>query len=280
MKILLVAKQPLLERLAHSDTARLTGNTSLGLAALRAAAQSHYAVLARIASAMSGHDLRHRRIDELHASDADDRDLVVTVGGDGTVFALGSLHATRPTITVNSDPSRSVGHSTRCTAEGFPALFAAFLGGRHRIEPIHRLELSIDGRPPQRFLNDCLFTSSNPAAVTRYILIHDGQQEAQISSGVWISTAAGSTGAIRSAGMQPLPRTDQALLFKVREPFQGLNQFHILEGCQRPPRGLTLIATMPGLECYLDGSHRRVALTYAAEVRFSASAEPLPLVIH
>ena len=184
-----------------------------------------------------------------------------------------------PEATQRSDPSRSVGHSTRCTVKEFPALFAAFIAGQHKIEPIHRLEMSVDGGAPHRIINDCLFTSRNPAAVTRYILSVDGHAEAQISSGVWISTASGSTGAIRSAGMQPLDRTAHALLFKVREPFQGLKPFHGLEGSQMPPRGVTLIATMPGIDCYLDGPYRRVELAYGAEVRFNDSAAPLPLVV-
>jgi NAD+ kinase len=228
---------------------------------------------------MSSEDVRLRYIDELLPEDADDRDLVVTVGGDGTVFALGALRSNRPAITVNSDPSRSVGHSTRCTGADFPSLFAAFKAHQHRIEPIHRLDLSVDGGPPHRILNDCLFTSRNPAAVSRYILAVDGQQESQISSGVWISTAAGSTGGIRSAGMTSLDRADHALLFKVREPFQILKSFFLLEGIQRPPRGLTLIATMPGIDCYLDGSFRCVELAYGAELRFCASGHPLTLVV-
>jgi len=278
-RILTVAKRPLLERLGGLDTARLTRNASIGLDTVRAAAEAHNAVLATIRSALAGHDIRHRCIDELKPEDADDRDLVVTIGGDGTVFALGSLRATTPTITVNSDPSRSVGHSTRCTLGDFPIVFSAFLAGRHRVELIHRLALSVDGSAPQRIINDCLFTSRNPAAVTRYVLSAEGISEAQISSGVWVSTASGSTGAIRSAGMQPLDRTANALLFKVREPFQGLKPFHVLEGRQLPPRDLTLTATMPGIDCYLDGPYRRVELAYGAEVRFSDAEAPLPLVI-
>jgi NAD+ kinase len=279
MKVLLVAKRPMLERLGGPDTARLTRNPAVSLDALRAAAEAHNAVLATVVAALVADDVRQRRIDDLRPGDADDRDLVVTVGGDGTVFALGALHATRPTITVNSDPSRSVGHSTRCTGSGFAALLAAFRAGRHRVEPIHRLQLAVDGGRAHCILNDCLLTSRNPAAVTRYIIDADGQREAQMSSGVWISTASGSTGAIRSAGMEPLDRTDHALLFKVREPFQGLKPVRLLDGCQRPPRGLTLITTMPGIDCYLDGPYRRVELAYGAEVRFAPSPDPLTLVV-
>ncbi|MBA3687095.1 MAG: hypothetical protein H0W72_17890 [Planctomycetes bacterium] len=182
-------------------------------------------------------------------------------------------------ITVNSDPERSVGHFSRCTLAGFPELLAAWRAGRHAIEPIARLEAVIDGDGSHCFLNDCLFTSRNPAAITRYLIEVDGERERQHSSGIWVSTAAGSTGGIRSAGMQPLPPGDHALLWQVREPFQGRSPVTLLSGRQSPPRGLRLTATMPNIDLYLDGPHRQIPLRYGGVVAFRAHAQPLPLVI-
>ena len=281
-RVLLVAKRPLVERLGPADTERLVVEPRIGLDALRAAAAAHATVLARIVADLSEVPVREKVVDELDAHDADQADLIVTVGGDGTVFAVNALHVTRPLITVNSDPSRSVGHFTRCTVDGFRALFAAWRAGGTKIEPIPRLQVSTaDGAGvPHRILNDCLFTSRNPAAITRYVLDSDGTSEPQQSSGVWIATAAGSTAGIRSAGLEPpLAPGQEALLFKVREPFQGRGIARILDGRQLPPRGLALTATMPGIDLYLDGPHRRVPLAYGATARFAPCPEPLPLVV-
>lgn len=281
-RVLLVTKRPLVERLGPTDTERLVLEPRIGLDALRAAAAAHATVLARIVADLSEVPVREKVVDELDAHDADQADLIVTVGGDGTVFAVNALHVTRPLITVNSDPSRSVGHFTRCTVDGFRALFAAWRTGGTRIEPIPRLQVSTaDGAGvPHRILNDCLFTSRNPAAITRYVLDSDGTSEPQQSSGVWIATAAGSTAGIRSAGLEPpLAPGQEALLFKVREPFQGRGIARILDGRQLPPRGLALTATMPGIDLYLDGPHRRVPLAYGATARFAPCPEPLPLVV-
>ena len=49
-------------------------------------------------------------------------------------------------------------------------------------------------------LNDILFANLYPAAVTRYKIKYNGRQEVHKSSGVWISTATGSTAAISAAG--------------------------------------------------------------------------------
>ncbi len=274
MRVLLVAKRPLLERLTSEEA----GRRGQALADLRTAAAAHNSALTVVQNALADCDVRHRTLDEVQPHDADDRDLVVTVGGDGTALVTSVLHATRPVITVNSDPDRSVGHFARCTAETFAPLLAAFRAGHHRLEYLPRLEVRIDHGDPHRFLNDCLFTCRHPALVTRYVLTVDGTSETQVSSGVWVSTASGSTGAIRSAGMQPIEGTASALLFKVREPFQGRHPFALLEGRQLPPRQLDLTAGMPDIDCYLDGAFRRLDLAYGAVARFSAAAEPLPVV--
>jgi NAD+ kinase len=278
-RVLLVSKRPLAERLGPTDSAELASNPDIGLQTLRAAAAVHAQALAGVRAALADLPVRERLVDELDGHDADNADLVVTVGGDGTVFAVNALSATRPVITVNSDPERSVGHFSRCTLESFPALLAAWRAGRHRIEAIARLEVTIDRDGSHCFLNDCLFTSRNPAAITRYLIEVDGQRERQHSSGIWISTAAGSTGGIRSAGMDPLPPGDRALLWRVREPFQGRSPAILLSGRQSPPRGLRVTAMMPNIDLYLDGPHRQIPLRYGGVAEFRAHPDPLPLAV-
>jgi NAD+ kinase len=279
-KILLVAKMPMIERLDASDLKRLQANTLIDLDDIREAGSNHIRSLDQVRAVLGSHHVRERLIDDVRMDDADDVDLVITVGGDGTVFAANSLRAAKPLLTVNSDPSRSIGHFTRSTGDTFAQLFSRWLGGTTKLEAIPRLRVSIDGWKTWRcFLNDCLFTSSNPAAITRYVLQAGGKSETQMSSGVWISTAAGSTGGIRSAGMEPMPAHLPGLLFRVREPFQGKRTATILSGRQQPPVGLKLTAAMPGIDLYLDGPHLRVSPPFGGTAEFAAAPEPLHLVI-
>ncbi len=280
-RILLVGKQPLKRRLAAGDLERLARRGAMDPAVIESAAANHELALAAVRAACAGQDLREKTVAELHAGDADDVDLIVTAGGDGTVFTANALAADRPMITINSDPDRSIGHFTRCLADGFAALLAAWLAGRTAIERIPRLVARVlDDGSERRILNDCLFTSSHPAAITRYLLELDGQREFQESSGVWIATAAGSTGGIRSAGLTPpmMPQQD-ALLFKVREAFPGRRQCTLVEGRQEPPRGLRLTSAMAGVELYIDGPHHAVSLKPGGSVEFAACAQPLRLVV-
>lgn len=279
-RILLVAKMPMIGRLEASDLRRLQNSELIDLDEIREAGVNHEQSLKTVRAALAGHDVREKLIADVRLDDADNVDLVITVGGDGTVFAANAMRAAQPLITVNSDPSRSIGYFTRSDGNTFAALFQRWLAGATKLEAIPRLRVSIDGwKTWHCFLNDCLFTSANPAAITRYVLQVGGRSEKHLSSGVWIATAAGSTGGIRSAGAVPVPAHQAALLFQVREPFQGRKLATILMGRQEPPEGLRLTAAMPGIDLYLDGPHLRISLPFGSTAEFAACPEPLQLVI-
>ena len=62
-----------------------------------------------------------------------------------------------------------------------------------------------------------LFANISPAATTRYTLRLGERKEEQKSSGIWISTAAGSTAAISAAGGTVFPILDERCQFFIRE---------------------------------------------------------------
>jgi NAD+ kinase len=138
--------------------------------------------------------------------------------------------------------------------------------------------MTIDKGQPRAILNECLFASANPAAMSRYVLINGDQRESQRSSGVWVSTAAGSTAAIRSAGAEPIEAHRSALLFQVREPFQGRAPMTLLGGQQVPPSGLSLMPAMPGISVFIDGPHFKRSVPPGSIVSFAASPIPLQLL--
>lgn len=277
--ILLVAKTPLAGRLEEKDIVRLAASGAGERHRLEEAARRHEEALATVRAALAGEALRELRVERLSPADGQGADLVVTVGGDGTVFTANTLATSAPFLTVNSDPERSIGHYTRCLAPQVATALAAWRDGTTRFESVPRLEARIADQR-WRFLNDCLFTSQNPAALTRYLLEEDGRQELQRSSGVWVSTAEGSTGAIRSAGATPVPAgSGPALLWRVREPFQGREPVCLREGRQLPPRGLRLTPSLPHLALYLDGPNITVPLQPGLPVAFAASDQPLRLLL-
>ncbi|MFW5750176.1 MAG: NAD(+)/NADH kinase [Planctomycetota bacterium] len=286
LRILVVGKRTTLERWDERCLEHLEDIGIMDRSHLEAEHAQHHRSLARVHEQLAACQVHERQIDVLTHADARQADIIVTVGGDGTVLATHTHLSDTPIIAVNSDPNRSVGHYTRCRPDGVYDLVQAWIGGHAREELCHRLLLEIiDVRTGQRLngrgdnvLNDCLFTNENPAAMTRYILSTAAGRETQWSSGVWISTAAGSTGAIASAGALPVEPGTPALLYLVREPFFGRGGFDDLTGRQLPPTGLELTPTIPGLSCYIDGAHLRRRIKPGTCVRFSADAPPLRLL--
>src|SRR5262249_36896159 len=98
-------------------------------------------------------------------------DLVVTVGGDGTLLAASHGVSNTPILGVNSAPSHSVGFFCAARAEGLEQALSVALSGKMRSVTLTRMEVSLNGKPiARRVLNEALFCHASPAATSRYIL--------------------------------------------------------------------------------------------------------------
>ena len=140
-------------------------------------------------------------------------DLVVSVGGDGTLLEVSHSVNDTPVLGVNSDPVCSVGFFSIGTSENIAEL-ARKLDDLPRTK-LHRAGITLEGAPlPVPVLNDVLLAHINPAAVTRYRI--DGEDEIVRGSGLLISTAAGSTGWISQEGGEVMPLDDPRLQFHSR----------------------------------------------------------------
>jgi NAD+ kinase len=280
MRILLVSKRTRLSQLApseveHLESAGVTSRERLTRSHLR-----HLESLGRVRACLERHQVLDCHVDEVREGMLQGADLVVTIGGDGCVFALADLVGSHSVIAVNSDPERSVGTYTRCQASEFDDLFEAWRDGKAQFDALPRLGITTGTGRRRRFLNDCLFTSRNPAAMTRYRLEVGGQHAIHWSSGVWIATAQGRTGAIRSAGFSSTsePAIDTpALLWMVRESYRSEGA-DLLSGLQVPPLGLDLITAIPGIALYLDGCHARIPLAPGERASIAVDPQTLNLV--
>jgi NAD+ kinase len=106
--------------------------------------------------------------------------------------------------------------------------------------------------------NDVLIAHRNPAAMTRYRLTVGAAPEDQRSSGLWVSTAAGSTAGIRSAGGRRMPITSKRLQYLVREPYTWPQRRYRLARGLVSRLGLQTLTVDLGL--WIDGSRVRYDL--------------------
>ena len=211
-----------------------------------------------------------------------DDDLVVVVGGDGTVLHVSHLVGDAPVLAFNSAPHASCGFLTVATCDLAEAYISAALSDRLPATFLQRMKVEVDGRTAtDRVLNDCLFSNACPASTTRYALRRGSVAEEHFSSGVWISTAAGSTAATHAAGGRILPLGSHRLQFVVREPYElGPRRAHyrLVKGFVRRGEALVITNAWQPAVVYVDGPHVSIPVAPAAAVRFSTSPRPLRLL--
>ena len=217
------------------------------------------------------------RTDGLHVRDDD---LVVVVGGDGTVLHVSHLVGNAPVLAFNSAPHASCGFLTVATCDRAEEYLSAALSDRLPATFLQRMKVEVDGRTAtDRVLNDCLFSNACPASTTRYALRRGTVFEEHFSSGVWISTAAGSTAATHAAGGRILPLGSHRLQFVVREPYElgpRRAKYRLVKGFVRRGEALVLTNAWQPAVVYVDGPHVSIPVAPAAAVRFSTSPRPLP----
>lgn len=207
-------------------------------------------------------------------------DLVVTVGGDGTLLAASHFVGRTPVLAVNSDPGHSLGLFCGADRHTFAGRLDAALRGRLPRTPLNRFRVLINGRPVRELvMNELLFSRTNPAAMSRYRLFVDGHAEEQRSSGVWISTAVGSTAAIRAAGGRRMPIGSTEIQTLTREPYQwGLRPYRL--GRARTRRAVRVQTLSPGSAIWIDGDRVRYPLRYGDVVTVRTRATPLTVLGH
>jgi NAD+ kinase len=207
-------------------------------------------------------------------------DLVVTLGGDGTLLRASHLVAKRPMLAINTAPRDSVGYFCAGTRDDLADVLAAALAGKLPETRLTRMQIELDGEVvSRRVLNDMLFCHECPAATTRYLIQHGKVEEEHKSSGLWVGPAAGSTAAQRSAGGRVLPPTSEQLQYVVREPYMpNGTRYQLIKGLIDRGDKLRITSKVHGAGLYVDGPHTRHKVALGSEIVLSRSPESLTVL--
>lgn len=207
--------------------------------------------------------------------------ILVTVGGDGT--ALGASHhaGTSPIFAINSDPTRSVGSLCAADEHSFKQAFDKLTRGELYVQEVTRVSGTLNGHDLKAHaLNEILVAHCNPAAMSRYTIECLGEKDEQKSSGLWVATAIGSTGAIMSAGGHIQSLDDDRLHFAVREPYLTINRpNHLFRGTVPFGEMLTITSRMAEGRIFIDGPHVAQPFPTGSILRLHAGGPPLLLFV-
>jgi NAD kinase len=197
-------------------------------------------------------------------------DLVVTLGQDGLVANVAKYAGEQPIIGVNPDVNRFDGVLLPFLPTEAKGAVVDVLGGRAATRAVTLARIQLDDGQRLLAFND-LFIGTRTHTSARYRITVRGAAEAQSSSGVLISTGAGSTGWMSSvfnmaAGVtafaggergRPIQLSweDPRLIFAVREPFVSRHSTAaIVAGLVEHDEEIVLESLMPsGGAIFSDG---------------------------
>ena len=219
-------------------------------------------------------------------------DLVVTLGQDGLVANTAKYVVSQPIVAVNPEPERFDGVLLPFLPNQARGAVAKVIEARATIREVTLAEISLQDGQRLLAFND-LFIGARSHVSALYRISCGKKAEVQSSSGVLVSTGAGSTGWLssvfnmvsgvaRSRGgteVQPvrMPWEDPRLIYVVREPFLSRHsQANIVTGMLESGEELVLESLMPsggvvfsdGMEAdFLQFNSGAIASVRAAEQR-------------
>lgn len=209
-------------------------------------------------------------------------DVVLSLGGDGTLITASyGIHGAMPLIGIRSS-SASVGFLCAADQSNVHRVMEHFLQGTLPFVARQRLHAEIqraDGHKERvaiPALNDFLFAAASPAATTRYRIAFLNRIESHRSSGIWISSATGSTAAIGAAGGIPMEADERNFQFLVRELYHRKEEgLLITHGFADPEKDLFWIENhCPAALLALDGEKIIIKINFGDVIRFSL-ADPV-----
>ncbi|KAF3442344.1 hypothetical protein FNV43_RR16260 [Rhamnella rubrinervis] len=231
-----------------------------------------------------------------------DVDLVVTIGGDGTLLqASHFMDDSVPVLGVNSDPTqveeveefsnefdatRSTGYLCTTTVYNFEQVLDNFIEGQMVPSELSRISIHVNSQLlPTYALNDILIAHPCPAAISRFsfrIKRNDQSTSPLVhcrSSGFRVSTAAGSTAAMLSGGGFPMPILSRELQYMVREPVSPGAASSLMHGLIKSDQSMDFTWFSKEGVMYIDGSHVYYSIKYGDAIQLSNRAPVLKVFL-
>lgn len=224
-------------------------------------------------------------------------DLVVTVGQDGLVANTAKYVGSNPLIAVNPDPSRFDGVLLPFQVPETASAVRSVLSQTALFRHVTLAEAKLNDGQRILAFND-LFVGVQSHVSARYRIQVQGVSESQSSSGVLVSTGAGSTGWLSSmfnmaagiaafAGGQMGPGLrldwdDRRLVYVVREPFKSkYSRASLVAGVLEPGAPMVLESLMPSCGMIFSDGVEADYLPFnsGAIVRIAASSQAARLVV-
>jgi NAD+ kinase len=193
-----------------------------------------------------------------HASDRPlgDADLVLSLGGDGTMLRTVRLLGGAPVPLLGIDLG-SLGYLTEVEPAGLPAALERFFEGREagewHLDERMLLDVSIEGAPPLRALNEVIIEKSQSGHTVRLLARVDGEPFTHYAAdGLIVATPTGSTAYSLSARGPIVSPRHRAMLLTPVSPHMLFDRTLVLDPSEQVE---VEVAGHRRAEVAIDGHH-------------------------
>lgn len=192
-----------------------------------------------------GYNLADR--DKLKYEQFQKRDLIIAVGGDGTFLRAAQFVSNQLMLGVNADVSTKEGFFMSSDKNNFEAVIDRILKNEINIKKFPRLEARIDNKKiATPSLNEFFIGPKKAYHAAKYIIEIGGRKERQKSSGVLVTTPAGSYAWARACNTKPMNLNTKNFQFVVREPYEGkvFRNYKLKKGILKPSQKVSIESEM------------------------------------
>ena len=168
--------------------------------------EKHYEVRNSVIEILDKHKVEYEIIKDfdVKAQLYEDKDLLITLGGDGIFLHAVKYVNHQPVIGINTDIKNSVGFLTKHTEKSVKKILNAFFEGKHKIEKWDRISASVDGKVlPFKALNEVVIAVPTIFVTSHITLKINGKQVRARGNGIIAATSKGSHAFYKSAGGVP-----------------------------------------------------------------------------
>ena len=174
-------------------------------------------------------------------------DLVVAVGGDGTFLRAAQFVGSQLLLGVNADVKNKEGFFMKYNKNDFKIKLKNLLKNKFEIMKLPRLEAHINNKKIDALaVNEFFIGPRKSYHAAKCVLRMGGKSERQKSSGVLVTTPAGSYAWAKACCSKTMPLKSKSYQFVVREPYEGnvYKNYKLKQGILKKNQKIEVVSEM------------------------------------
>ena len=209
------------------------------------------------------------------------KDLIIAVGGDGTFLRAAQFINQQYLFGVNADVKNKEGFFMQSSKKDFGIKLKKIIDGEFAIKKMPRLEAFINNKKIETLaLNEFFVGPKKSYHAAKYIIMINGEKERQKSSGILVTTPAGSYAWARACSSKTLDLKSDKFQFVVREPYEGkvFKNYKLKYGILDKSKKMTVISEMLDGILIADSVGKEYSLKNGSKATIGLSSNHLRVI--